>query len=347
MSSVRAILERRKYTGTFVYGERNGGRYIRMRDGEIIPRRKSDKTVSSEPIIHENGSRRSSIKRRSIEAQAKLAGGKSKTAPRRSTIPPRRSREVRRLRRSNGRSHDRRSRSIVVDSITRPDGPRATATRSKRLRSSLYRRKIQERYSSEAALDRLRRVSRKNKSGRDLDRETSLDSGKRSRRSTGRSTTRRKRSSRLRQISEPDSIASSRSSRPSEIGSRPTSSSHGSRDADRISKDGSEIDQAIDALRELGEALSKAEPEDTKELLASIVTKIELYFDHEETENGRTINEFSHGKIYVRPDAGEARSTDPKSTHMNTIGWLFEAHRRRMSKRDLRQGIAVNANGIS
>ncbi len=54
MSSVRAILDRRKYTGTFVYGAKNSGKYHSWRDGEIIPRRKSDKAVAAEPIIHEN-----------------------------------------------------------------------------------------------------------------------------------------------------------------------------------------------------------------------------------------------------------------------------------------------------
>jgi len=54
VSSVRAILQRRKYTGSFVYGASNAGKYFAMRDGEVTPRRKSDKTISAEPIIHPN-----------------------------------------------------------------------------------------------------------------------------------------------------------------------------------------------------------------------------------------------------------------------------------------------------
>ena len=53
-SSVRPILVRRKYTGTFVYGERNAGKYFSFRDGEVIPRHKTDKRVLSEPIVHED-----------------------------------------------------------------------------------------------------------------------------------------------------------------------------------------------------------------------------------------------------------------------------------------------------
>jgi hypothetical protein len=85
-------------------------------------------------------------------------------------------------------------------------------------------------------------------------------------------------------------------------------------------KDGSEIDQAIDALRNLSKAFREADPADTKELLGSLVTRIELYFDHETTSGTRERNVFSHGTIFVRPDAGQARSTDPNSSHMITNG---------------------------
>lgn len=37
-----------------MYGAKNGGKYFCWRDGEIVPRRKSDKFVDSEPIVIEN-----------------------------------------------------------------------------------------------------------------------------------------------------------------------------------------------------------------------------------------------------------------------------------------------------
>ena len=89
-------------------------------------------------------------------------------------------------------------------------------------------------------------------------------------------------------------------------------------DTQRNGKDGSEIDRAIEALKNLGAALNKARPEDSKELLASIVTKIELFYDHGETGAGRKTSIFSHGVIYLRPDAGESRGRDSaKSTHLS------------------------------
>ena len=78
-------------------------------------------------------------------------------------------------------------------------------------------------------------------------------------------------------------------------------------------RDGSEVDRAIDALRTLGEALTAAGPEETRELLASFVSRIELYYDHQETEGGRKTSSFSHGLVYVRPDAGEGRAAQPDS----------------------------------
>ena len=88
-----------------------------------------------------------------------------------------------------------------------------------------------------------------------------------------------------------------------------------------------EIERALDALRNLGEALNKAKPVDTRALLASIVTKIELFYDHKESESGRKTSEFTHGLIYVRPDAGEVRSAGTKRPLMSKIGWFLGACR--------------------
>ena len=82
-------------------------------------------------------------------------------------------------------------------------------------------------------------------------------------------------------------------------------------------KDGDEIDLAINELQNLSNALKRAKPEDTRELLASIVTKIELFYEHDEKDNGRKTSTFSHGIVYLRPDAGEVRSSAPNSTMMS------------------------------
>ena len=66
-------------------------------------------------------------------------------------------------------------------------------------------------------------------------------------------------------------------------------------------QDDSEIDRAIDALRDLGRDLTKARPEETRELLSSIVSRIELRFDHKKTASGRTKDTFRDGVIHLNP----------------------------------------------
>jgi len=51
MNSVRAILKRQKYCGHFVWGEYNRGRYFATRDGEIVQRHKTDPNVPVSPIV--------------------------------------------------------------------------------------------------------------------------------------------------------------------------------------------------------------------------------------------------------------------------------------------------------
>ena len=92
--------------------------------------------------------------------------------------------------------------------------------------------------------------------------------------------------------------------------------------------DSSEIDRAIETLQNLRAALSEARPEDTKDLLSSIVSKIELHFDHEPTKNGRTRNTFSHGTVYVRPDSAGGERSDSNSSGLSTIPWEFDASER-------------------
>ena len=61
--------------------------------------------------------------------------------------------------------------------------------------------------------------------------------------------------------------------------------------------------QLIYSVNQMGKS-----PKDTKKLLSSIVTRIELHFDE---GNGRQKRTFSHGEIYVRPDAGQSRGSQP------------------------------------
>jgi len=62
-----------------------------------------------------------------------------------------------------------------------------------------------------------------------------------------------------------------------------------------------EVEEAISALADLRGAFEKADPADTRELLTSLVSRIDLFFDrHQHGKYTRTT--FREGMIHVRPD---------------------------------------------
>ena len=320
-SSVRPILTRRKYTGTFVYGEKNAGKYFSFRDGEVIPRRKTDRTTTAEPIVHPDRFEAIIDQKTFGKVQAKLVSRKTNT----STKKARQYLLTGLVRcgdcggsmggfpRPSGSSYRCRtyhqSGTTVCHYNTIKEGPLV----------DVIVRKVQDRYLSDAALARLRRAlekaqERSRPRPRDLDRlrreidslDEKIDRG----------------AERVleapadllpviyRKLEETRSQRDRLKTDLSALTSRETRSN---------GKDSSEIDRAIEALRSLGEALSKASPGDTKSLLAQIVTRIELHF---EEGSGRQKRAFSYGEIYVRPDAGENRGSHPggEVTHLNEKG---------------------------
>ncbi len=321
MSSVRSILERRKYTGTFVYGERNGGSYFAMRDGEIVPRRKSDKVVTSTPIVHKDRFEAIVPQELFDQAQAKLKSGPKRTAPTtgyqylltglvkcgdcggamggiRHKYPAYRCRTY----------HQTGTACCYCNTIS--EAPLI----------EVVRRKIQERYLSEAALQRLRRTleteqDRTAPKPRDLARlrrEVEILDHKIDNAETAvLDAPQNSRAGLYRKLEE---LNTERDRLKAEL------QAQASRDTAPQKKDGSEVETAIEALRKLGDALRDADPADTKQLLSTIVVRIELHFDHSTTEAGRKTSEFTYGEIKVRPDAAGGWLSGDGSTHLNNKG---------------------------
>ncbi len=313
-SSVRPILERRKYLGEFVYGARNGGRYFAMRDEEIVPRRKSDKIGKAEPIVHQ-GSFEAIIDPQTFDrVQAKLAGNRTKTS-RRSARQYLLSGLIRCGDCGGAMGGLRPKNPIYRCRLYHQSGKSACYCNSisEAPLVSCIVRKIQEKYLSPAALDRLRKAlaqeqERTRPRPRDLSRlrkeidvlDRKIDQG----------------AERILEVSSDivpilvrkvEEFKSERDRLNQELESlaRHETRSNG--------KDDSEIDRAIEALKTLGKALDKAKPEDTRDLLSSIVSKIEVHYSHQETAGGRKTSEFSHGLIHLRPDVGGGRAAQPDS----------------------------------
>jgi len=327
-SSVRSILERRKYLGEFVYGVRNGGRYFAMRDEEIVPRRKSDKHTKAEPITH--AAQFEPIIDQEIfdRVQVKLAGNRTKTS-RRSARQYLLSGLIRCGDCGGAMGGLRPKNPIYRCRLYHESGKAACYcnTVSEAPLVSCIVRKIQEKYLSPAALDRLRKAlaqeqERTRPRPRDLSRlrkeidvlDRKIDQG----------------AERILEVSSEivpilvrkvEEFKSERDRLNQELESltRHETRSNG--------KDDSEIDRAIKALKTLGKALDKAKPEDTRDLLSSIVSKIEVHYSHQETAGGRKTSEFSHGLIHLRPDVGGGRAAQPdsgNSTHLNNKGRYFD-----------------------
>lgn len=319
-SSVRAILGRRKYTGTFVFGAQNAGKYYCWRDGEIVPRRKTDGTIKSDPIVIENTFEPIISQEVFDLAQRKIGANKLNKARKKARQYPLSG--LVKCGDCNGAMVGRRPSNPLYACGRYHHSGRSLCFNNRLPEAPLLScivRKIQQRYLCQANLDRLRKALEKEQERsrprprdlsrlrKEIDRLSSKIDGAEDAILDAPANVRPGLYRKLEDLTE---------ERRRLTGELETLSRHAATEQDSRA----EIDRAIETLHNLSDALQKAEPEDTKELLASIVTKIELFYDHEETENGRKTSEFSHGVIYLRPDAGEGWATDPKSPIMRKKG---------------------------
>lgn len=306
-SSVTEILKRRKYVGSLVFGARNCGMFFSVRSGEIVPRRRTDKVAKAEPIVEEDRFDKIIDQDSFDRVQAKLAENRRNTS------------------RLNARRYPLASLLKCGDckgsmgGKKSPQGPiyicrtyhqtgRAVCYHNRITEAPLLSavvRKIQETYTSKAALARLRKAM-----------ETEQD----------RSRPRSKDVSRLRRevkaldlkidnaetavLDAPATIRSGLYRKLEELTAnrdrlRTELDALATQEARPERRDRSEIDEAISTLRKLGEALAEAGPEETKELLSSLVSKVELFFDHQDSGGGQKTSVFTHGRIYTRPGAGD------------------------------------------
>jgi DNA invertase Pin-like site-specific DNA recombinase len=325
ISSVRAILKRRKYTGTFVYGEQNAGNYYCWRDGQIVPRRKSDKTVQSDPIVIPNKFEAIVDQKTFEQSQAKMESQKPKTAPRKA-----RQYLLSGLVRCGdceGGMSGRMQSGSPIYRCSKYHQTGKTACYCNTIKESpllsVIVRNIQERYLSEPALDRLREAIEKEQQRtkprpRDL-KKLKVEIETRNRKIDRAEDTVLDAPDELRPglYRKLQGLKAERDRLNAELASmsRPETRSK--------EQDRAEVDRAIEAMRDLGKSLRRAKPEDTKELLSSIVTRIELHFTD---GTGKTKRDFTHGTIYLRPDAGGGWGTSPSPdvTHLITKGLILE-----------------------
>jgi site-specific DNA recombinase len=333
-STVRSLLVNKKYTGAFVWGKYVAGYYHGTENGEIVPRQKTDKKHPTSPIEHAD--RFEAI----IESKVFQTVQRRLENQRRDTSPLRQPGE--RFLLSGllkcghcgyamiGYHWNRKKvgerRKMYTCSSHHFQGKKV-CTRNTISEAALVEcivRIIREKYLCESSLDRLRKALRRELKVRAVADET-LDV----------EMIRRQIDEISRQIDNgADRIFSAPVSLTNTLYAK-LEQLRAERDRLRAQLDTAEqqkmgtdrqefkdVEEAISALADLRGSFEKADPTDTRELITSLVSRIDLFFDrHQHGKYTRTT--FREGLIHVRPD--------PTVTNLSTTSLLFDWQRRLFS----------------
>jgi DNA invertase Pin-like site-specific DNA recombinase len=307
-TTVRYVLRNRKYTGDYVRFRFRAGKYHGVEDGEIVSRSKNDSFEEVKPMVVENH-HEGIIDRRTFQAaQAKLATQQKRTAKR----------SARQYvftgllkcgdcgHSMTGRPYHRGQGQAIYRCHHYTTGGRDACHSNTIQETSLVDavvRKMQMELFSEAAIGRLLVAYRK----RLADRRTTapIDDGRL-----------RKRIEVLdeqidqgveRVLSAPEKLVTSiyaKIEKLREERDRLQAELHaaGQPETGSSATDDKKVEEAARVLRDIREAFTDSKPEEIRELLSPLVSKIELHFDHKK-QGGRTVNTPTGGTIVIRPPA--------------------------------------------
>ena len=312
-STIRSLLVNRKYTGAFIWGKYAAGHYYSIQGGEIIARQKTDKRQPTSPIEHPDRFEAVIDKKTFQAVQRRLKRQRHDTSPLHNN-------EQRFL--LSGllkcghcgyamigyhwhRKKAGERRKMYTCSSYHFQGKKV-CTRNMISEAALVEcviRIIQQRYLSDASLDRLRKAIRHERRAHRA-KDDSLDVERI-----------RKRIAELdRQIdngaerifSAPQSLTRTLYDKLEQLRAERDRLRAQLEDAKR-QRDGTdqqtteEVEQAIRKLQNLREAFQNAAPAETRELLASVVSRIDLFFDRR--QGGKyTRTTFREGLVSLRPD---------------------------------------------
>ena len=311
-STIRSLLVNKKYTGDFIWGKYAAGYYYGVNDGEIIPRQKTDKRQFTSPIEH----------RDHFEAiiDRKLFGAVQKRLKRqqRDTSPLRqkgqrflltgllkcghcgyamigyhwnRKKTGERVKMYTCSSHHFQGKKVC----TRNTIPEASLL-------DCVVRIVQQRYLSSGNLDQLRDAIRQQQTQDSQPEPLDTDGI-------------RKRVAELdrlidngaeRIFSAPSSLTSTLYKKLEQLRAERDRFRAQLEDAKRqhngADQQGTEeVEKAISALQDLSGAFEGADPANTRELLASLVSRVDLFFDRHKCRK-YTRTSFREGLIHIRPD---------------------------------------------
>jgi site-specific DNA recombinase len=313
-STVRSLLVNKKYTGAFVWGKYAAGYYHGTENGEIVPRQKTDKKHPTSPIEHPDRFE-AIIDRKVFRAvQRRLERQRRDTSPLRQ--PGERFLLSGLLKCGHcgyamiGYHWNRKTagerRKMYTCSSHHFQGKKV-CTRNTISEAALVEcvvRIVRENYLSEASLDRLRKALRRECKARAVpDEMLDVESIGRRIEELGR----RIDNGVDRIFSAPASLTNTLYTKLEQLRAerdrlRAQLDAAERQQAGSEQQEFNEVEDAISALADLRGAFEKADPAATRELLTSLVSRIDLFFDrHQHGKYTRTT--FREGLISVRPHA--------------------------------------------
>ena len=313
-STIRSLLVNKKYTGAFVWGKYTAGYYYGTEKGEIVPRQKTDKKHRTTPIEHPNRFEAIIDQRTFAAVQRRLKKQRQDTSPLRQ--PSERFLLTGLLKCGHcgyamigyhwHRKKAGERRKMYTCSSHHFQG-KTVCTRNTIAETALVdciSQIVREQYLSEANLDRLRKsLRREYKASAVASEPLNVENIRQQVEVLGRQID----NGVERVFSAPASLTNTLYTKLEQL--------RGEHDRLRAQLDAAErqqagadreelkeVEDAISELADLRGAFEKADPADTRELLTSLVSRIDLFFDrHQQGKYTRTT--FREGLVHVRPPA--------------------------------------------
>jgi site-specific DNA recombinase len=335
-NSIRRILTNRKFTGAFVRFRYTSGKYHSIQGGEIVTRSKTDKQVEVEPLVVVGGNHEAIIDQALFDrVQGKLAQQQRHTA-RRDVYQYLLGGLVvcgdcqRVMRGTPTRHGDRHAYSCG----TYHSGGKAACFNNHVTEDTILAvvvRKLQERYFGAEAIARMQRTIKQAQAA-EAEPIPKVDQRRLRKRlevldqqiDTGAE----------RVFTAPEAIvpklyAKLENLRQERDQLQQQLDSVGRTETHSAADQAKEVEEAIERLQRLSEAFAEAEPDDIRELVTTVVSKIILEFTHK-TNGKLTRSTCTGGKIMVKPDSGISSLLLPSangwtSSRTHRCGWGLRA----------------------
>ncbi len=338
-TSIRAILKNRKYTGAFIRFKHKCGKYHGVKDGEIVNRTRADECRTTDADIVIEGNHEPIINQETFDqVQRKLAQQGKRTAHRTGRQYPLsglvRCGDCGRSMQGYASASNCGRKQVYHGYVCRTYREKGrTACHANSIGEAplldCVRRMIRQHYLSDGAIERMREQIKRQQQAEDQTHVLPTDQRQA-----------RKRIGVLDQqidqgaervFTAPEAIVPKLYAKLEQLRSEREQlqrqlDAAGRQDAHSAADQGQAAEAALDALRTLRITFDAADPEDIRELIKTLVVKIELHYSHKH-DGKRAKNTIEGGTIFVRPDKRLSLLYTDSDTHPRSAGRMLPRSR--------------------